>query len=417
MSFCRTKCHLGGWGGEFAPEHDGVYLFNTQVPLPLKGIAIVGTPRSTGPLSDCVLNLYSYDYVRDKRELLSTTEPFNPHDSVGVYGINIINYMWGGPSYIDKNYLNLYEAMFDSTVIVDGPFFVGFSARSFLNDLAVYAVGERDGDGPVSGPDSVHTFGRVYYSDNDLRLDMTSDGEPLWFPIIDTTGFTIPAVDSCKKPENIQMREHVRRVIEAYPTFRRDTSYYRRLEILWTPAPGSTSTAVYYKGWQGDTLKSDNYLLGFNRVELNAGPEGRTWKYRLRSLGSGMGSSCSVSDSTEVIDYHWGMLADTRDTITGVRYLYDTTQTDPIRIDEPQQENPLAELTYVMPNPASGQVTIASSFGLRSVDIYSMTGTLVTRQDLSGYAQQMDISALPSGTYLLVISTPAGQVTKKLMVQ
>ena len=107
MSFCRTKCHLGGWVGEFAPEHDGVYLFNTQVPLPLKGIAIVGTPRSTGPLSDCVLNLYSYDYVRDKRELLSTTEPFNPHDSVGVYGINIINYMWGGPSYIDRNNLGI----------------------------------------------------------------------------------------------------------------------------------------------------------------------------------------------------------------------------------------------------------------------------------------------------------------------
>ena len=82
-------------------------------------------------------------------------------------------------------------------------------------------------------------------------------------------------------------------------------------------------------------------------------------------------------------------------------------------IEEPE----LVELTYVMPNPASGQVTIASSFGLRSVDIYSMTGTLVMRQDLSGYAQQMDISALPSGTYLLVISTPAGQVTKKLMVQ
>ena len=412
---------LGGIGGEFSPEMDGVTLFNTQVPLPLKGIAIVGNPRSTGPLADCALNLYSYDYVIDKRVLLSTAT-FNPHDSVGLYGINILNSMWGGPTYTDRTYLNLYEAMLDSTVIVDGPFFVGYSAESFLNDLASYAVGYRYGDASiVEGPDSVHTLGRVYLNNDIYRPGfqyMASYNEPLLFPIIDTSVFTMPAVDSCKKPENIQMREIVRITIEAYSEVVIDTvGCDNKLEISWTPAPGSTATEIYGEGWHADTLKERSGSIGFNKIEVGLGPEGWTWKYRLRSLGSGMGCSCSVSDSTEKIDYYWGMLADTRDTITGVRYWYDTTQTDPIRIDEPQQENPLAELTYVMPNPASGQVIIASSFGLRSVVIYSMTGTLVMRQDLSGYAQQMDISDLPSGTYLLVISTPAGQVTKKLAVQ
>ena len=421
---------IGNSGGHFMPEWDGVWLYNTQIPLPLKGIAIVGEPRPTGDLSDCVLNLYSYDYIIDKRVLLSTTAPFNPHDSVGLYGINVERTMWGGPAYTDQIYYNLYEAMFDSVVTVNGPFLVGFSADNFLNDLIVYSAAQNM---DVNSPehyyeDSLHSLGRVYF-DNDTYQSLRTSagwrnmkGEPLCFPIIDTTGFTMPAVDSCKKPENIQMKEIVYRSIEEYPPFEdlppyRDTAYSQYLEISWTPAPGSTATAVYCDGWHGDTLMVENHCnLGFDRVELGVGLEDWTWKYRLRSLGSGMGCSCSVSDSTEVIDYHWGM-ADTRDTITGVRYLYDTTQTDPVRIDEPQQENPLAELTYVMPNPAAGQVTIVSSFGLRSVDIYSMTGTLVMRQDLSGYAQQMDISALPSGTYLLVISTPAGQVTKKLMVQ
>ena len=54
---------IGNSGGHFMPEWDGVWLYNTQIPLPLKGIAIVGEPRPTGDLSDCVLNLYSYDYI------------------------------------------------------------------------------------------------------------------------------------------------------------------------------------------------------------------------------------------------------------------------------------------------------------------------------------------------------------------
>ena len=416
-SLCPSLGHVA-WEGasDSLFGWDGAYIYNTQIPLPLKGIAIVGNPRSTGPLADCALNLYSYDYVMDKRVLLSTAT-FNPHDSVGLYGINILNYMWGGPTYTDRTYLNLYEAMFDSTVIVDGPFIVGYPAHDHRYLLATYTLGgDHDFD-----EDSLHTLSRAY-SNNDEWLAYVSWTdwqfmiEPLLFPIIDTTGFTMPAVDSCKKPENIQMKEIVQRYIQLFSPDYSDTTYYQFLEFSWTPAPGSTATAVYYEEWHDDTLKYNNYVLGFHRVKFGVSPEDWTVKYRLRSLGSRMGCSCSASDSTEVIDYHWGM-ADIRDTITYIEYCYDTTQTDPIRIDEPQQENPLAELTYVMPNPASGQVTIASSFGLRSVDIYSMTGTLVMRQDLSGYAQQMDISALPSGTYLLVISTPAGQVTKKLMVQ
>ena len=419
---------LGHVAWEGAPDSlfgwEAVHIYNTQIPLPLKGIAIVGNPRSTGPLADCALNLYSYDYVMDERVLLSTAT-FNPHDSVGLYGINILNSMWGGPTYIDRTYLNLYEAMFDSTVIVDGPFLVGYPAHDYRYLLATYTLGGYNYQG--FDEDSLHTLGRVYSNFYDVFLpgssvDWEFMSDPLWFPIIDTTGFTMPAVDSCKKPENIQMREIVGRSIDEYPPLEdlppyRDTTDTKYLEISWTPAPESTATAVYCEWWHADTLKENGiYGKAFSKVWVSV-EEDWTIKYHLRSLGSRMGCSCSASDSTEKIDYYWGMLADTRDTITGFRYWYDTTQTDPVRIDEPQQENPLAELTYVMPNPASGQVTIASSFGLRSVDIYSMTGTLVMRQDLSGYAQQMDISALPSDTYLLVISTPAGQVTKKLLVQ
>ena len=72
---------------------------------------------------------------------------------------------------------------------------------------------------------------------------------------------------------------------------------------------------------------------------------------------------------------------------------------------------------HLMPNPASERVTVTSSFGLRQVELYDAAGTRVLNQRLTGYSASLDISALPSGTYLARIVTPSGAVTKKLIVQ
>lgn len=72
---------------------------------------------------------------------------------------------------------------------------------------------------------------------------------------------------------------------------------------------------------------------------------------------------------------------------------------------------------HLMPNPASERVTVTSSFGLRQVELYDAAGTRVLNQRLTGYSASLDISALPSGTYLARIVTPSGAITKKLIVQ
>ena len=72
------------------------------------------------------------------------------------------------------------------------------------------------------------------------------------------------------------------------------------------------------------------------------------------------------------------------------------------------------QFTFITPNPAKGRVNVLSSFGLRHVDVYDMGGRCVLNQDCSGLAQQLDLTALPAGTYIAVVTTAGGTTAKRL---
>ena len=71
----------------------------------------------------------------------------------------------------------------------------------------------------------------------------------------------------------------------------------------------------------------------------------------------------------------------------------------------------------VWPNPARGTVSVASGFGLRSVDVFDLEGRLVLSRKVSGLSADIDISALPRGAYAVRITTMVGTTTKKLLVE
>lgn len=73
--------------------------------------------------------------------------------------------------------------------------------------------------------------------------------------------------------------------------------------------------------------------------------------------------------------------------------------------------------TAVHPNPAVGSARVTSSFGLSLIEVYNTEGVLVHRQQASGLTATLDVSAWPSGTYILRINTGAGTVTKRLVVR
>ena len=80
-------------------------------------------------------------------------------------------------------------------------------------------------------------------------------------------------------------------------------------------------------------------------------------------------------------------------------------------------EVPLLErLTYLMPNPAAEQVEVLSSYGMTRVEAYSLQGTKMADLRVRGLGATLDVSDWPEGMYIVVVHTPAGNVTKKLVV-
>ncbi|MBO7489439.1 MAG: leucine-rich repeat protein [Bacteroidales bacterium] len=71
--------------------------------------------------------------------------------------------------------------------------------------------------------------------------------------------------------------------------------------------------------------------------------------------------------------------------------------------------------TYLMPNPASDRVTVASSFRIGEVELYDLNGKLLARQKVDGLQTALDISALAAGTYIVRVTTNNGTAYKKLI--
>ena len=68
------------------------------------------------------------------------------------------------------------------------------------------------------------------------------------------------------------------------------------------------------------------------------------------------------------------------------------------------------------PNPASGAVLLTAEASLTGVEVYTAAGAPFLRLPATGSALRIDTSAWPSGTYLLVIATEQGTVTRRLTV-
>ncbi|MCR4828857.1 MAG: T9SS type A sorting domain-containing protein [Bacteroidales bacterium] len=73
--------------------------------------------------------------------------------------------------------------------------------------------------------------------------------------------------------------------------------------------------------------------------------------------------------------------------------------------------------TYLMPNPASGSVTVASSFSIGEVELFSLDGRRLLRKRVDGLSATLDISTLPAGIYIVRIATGAGTTYKKLIAR
>ena len=87
------------------------------------------------------------------------------------------------------------------------------------------------------------------------------------------------------------------------------------------------------------------------------------------------------------------------------------------RHDDPVSISNLERFTQLVPNPARGEVTVLSSYRLRRVVVYDLSGHAVLEQEAEGLAATIGLGALSKGVYVVAIHTPAGTATKRLVVE
>lgn len=73
--------------------------------------------------------------------------------------------------------------------------------------------------------------------------------------------------------------------------------------------------------------------------------------------------------------------------------------------------------TTLIPNPARDAVIVMSSFSVNTLEIYTLSGKLMTRQSPHAVSANVRLADYPSGTYIVRITTSQGVVYKKLIVQ
>ena len=117
----------------------------------------------------------------------------------------------------------------------------------------------------------------------------------------------------------------------------------------------------------------------------------------------------SVCDSVHISDW-----------CDSIRF-YIPDNSDPNDPEDPEDpegiETTADRYSYLMPNPASGSVTVASSFRIAEVELFSLDGRSLLRSKVDAMSTTLNLDGLAAGTYIVRIATTAGTAYKKLVVK
>jgi hypothetical protein len=76
-----------------------------------------------------------------------------------------------------------------------------------------------------------------------------------------------------------------------------------------------------------------------------------------------------------------------------------------------------AAMLSVYPNPASDRLQVESTTSIESYEVYSITGALLRHGTVGNNSFTLDLEALPTGTYLLKMTSEGIVQTKRFVKQ
>ncbi len=175
-------------------------------------------------------------------------------------------------------------------------------------------------------------------------------------------------------------------------------------ELTLAYLEGSVATLT----WEGG-YNADHWELSI--CPDNCSPEDgniSTWNTRLATLQGLDTAQWYTAWVRSVCDT--ANLSDWSDSIRF--YVPSANNEEPIRVETIADKH-----TYLMPNPASETVTIASSFRIGEVEIYDLNGKRLMHSIVDGMQTSINISNISGGTYIVRITTNNGTAYKKLVIK
>ena len=289
---------------------------------------------------------------------------------------------------IHSSIVPVYEVFFDKPVPVTDSFYVGMTAYNTIYNAQTYSYPGMMADivGLAASNDQFSCFpqkvasyiGPTGYYGWEGMLSYFPIG---WFygvgniiecifPIIDTTGsYRVP--DSCKTVMGLEVPYQ-------------DSA---RAYVLW-------ERGRFNSNWEVAYGRADEDPEGYTVVPSD---EEGCWL-------SGLEAGAEYAVRVRGLCFDTTIYSEWSDTVHFVRQ---GTQ----GVEEPSPH------THLSPNPARGEVTVATDYALRSVAIYDMQGHKVLDSEAEGFTASLDIAALPQGSYIVVVLTAQGRSTQKLLIE
>ena len=406
------------YGNFFTPDtilsghhFNGEILKYNYTDQPLKILGIAGCVNLGQTRVPEYFLLYDYGEQRDTFFLagaleVRSTDTIRRHMEIDERGKGFTCCFYD--TTVTKKTLNVIEEYFDKPIVVTDSFYVGVSSYSkvwgqeYVNYITGVMLFSTYNYYPIRGCDNTGCPQVTPYSLYKYRLlyETTFAGNYYWM-----TPIANPVWTWMEFPQYLMV----------FPIIEVDTSYayvcpqVSNLHVESVATIGDTTNCVVLL-WNSIGASDTTYELCYGPA--GSAPEQCTTlfsQYPAKSI-------CGLDSCTHYVVYvrakcHRGSIEFYSPWSDGIDiYICD-------KPDDNAVGDILDRFTYLMPNPASSQVRVASSYSLTSVEAYDLGGRKVLDMKAAGLTAEFSVEGWPKGTYVVVIHTPTGTATKKLVVE
>ena len=174
----------------------------------------------------------------------------------------------------------------------------------------------------------------------------------------------------------------------------------------------AVDSAMVSLAWDAGMASTWQVELGMCDLGMNNAQMGTTTTPAITVAGLPYGDSWYWARVRVVCDSDfWSDWTDT------VRFYVPNQHTGGGPDDTTQAINLVEQYTYLMPNPARDEVTVASSFRVKEVELYAADGKLLQQMEVNAVGTTLSLEGLPAGIYFVRVRTSAGVTTKRLVVE